>query len=44
MTDQVFIYWDDWKQEIIKKEIPDNESLRFSKKPSQEKETPEICR
>lgn len=44
MTDQVFIYWDDWKEEIIKKEIPDNESLRFSKESSQEKEPPEICR
>lgn len=44
MADQVFIYWDDWKEQIVKKEIPNNESLRFSKKASQEEKSPKVRR
>ena len=44
MADQVFIYWDDWRDEILKKEIPNNESLRFSKEASEEKKPSKVRR
>jgi hypothetical protein len=30
MKDYTFIYWDDWREEIIKREIPDEKDLKFS--------------
>lgn len=44
MADQVFIYWDDWKEQIVKKEILNYESLRFSKKDSKEEKPPKVLR
>lgn len=44
MADQVFIYWDDWKEQIVKKEILNYESLRFSKESSEEETSPKVRR
>lgn len=37
MQDYTFIYWDDWREEIIKREIPDEKDLKFSTKSKEEK-------
>lgn len=40
MNKPTFIYWDDWRDEIIKNEIPDGKNLKFnsnSKKKIKEK-------
>jgi|SaaInl59LU_5_DNA_1037362.scaffolds.fasta_scaffold126944_2 hypothetical protein len=39
MGNQIFIYWDDWKDQIIKKEIPEHESIKFSKSTAEKEET-----
>lgn len=44
MSDQIFIYWDDWKEEIIKNEIPDEKNLRFSSVPKEEEKPQEVRR